>query len=174
MGCVQTHVYPQGKQTTSSQTRVILVLSHIAPYSTKHITFFPCSNVTQQEYDSSTEISRSISSPLNFMWIYSLISACMKAAGMSQVPTLQLSIASIRQLRVRDSMLTVSKLVLALVLETICYCASAQPLPLILPLRFSFKNMRYFSDLDFSCGVGHLEGSLIFQNGIRALTAKML
>jgi hypothetical protein len=43
-------------------------------------------------------------------------SACMKATGMLQVPTSLFSIASIRQLRVRDLMLTVGELVSAFVL----------------------------------------------------------
>jgi hypothetical protein len=72
---------------------------------------------------------------------------------MSDVTAVLRSFASIVQLRNSDSMDTVGALVSSFVLHRRCLRPSAQPLPLIRPLLFCFKNIEQLSDLDFSSRV---------------------
>ena len=70
---------------------------------------------------------------------------------MSQVITLRFSFASIMLDRKRDSTWRVGELVSSFDLYSRCFLLSAHPHPFTLPHRFSFKNMRYFKVLCFSC-----------------------
>ena len=68
----------------------------------------------------------------------------MNAPGMSTVITRRRSRASTILVKKSASTVTVGELVSSFVLYRRCFRPSTHPRPLILPHRFSFRNMRYF------------------------------
>jgi hypothetical protein len=66
----------------------------------------------------------------------------MKASGMSVVATYFLSIASITQVRKSIYKDTVGDEAFSFVIRDCCVHPSVQALPLIMPVRFSLRNMK--------------------------------
>ena len=71
------------------------------------------------------------------------MSACMNAPGMSTTATVLFSIASMTAVMNTASVDMVGALASSCGIYTRCGHPSAQPLALIFPLRFHFRNMRY-------------------------------
>ena len=80
--------------------------------------------------------------PSSNMYTSSSMSACRKAPGMSAIATCLFSFASMVHDIIIASSDTVGELVSDFVVYSLCDLPSAQPLALIVPSRFYFKNIR--------------------------------
>jgi hypothetical protein len=83
--------------------------------------------------------------PSSFITALPFMSVCMKAPGMLHVATLHSSTALMTQESSSASVATVGEDVSCFVMQSRCFRPSAQPRPLIVPQRFSFRNIRYLS-----------------------------
>ena len=77
-------------------------------------------------------------------------SPCTKAPGISTVITSRHSFASITEVSNTASFYTVGDVASSLLVQTHCFRPSVQPLPLIRPHRFCFRNIKYPNALLFS------------------------
>ena len=119
--------------------------------SSTYRTCFPRSSCTCLRYNIGSILTRSSAIfPSSFICTVSSMSACIKAPGMSTVATSRFSIASMTHDNITASIATVGELASSFVMCCRCFLPSAQPRPLIVPLRFFFKNIRYCNAAFFS------------------------
>jgi hypothetical protein len=108
---------------------------------TTGLPFLSCSRYYSYNFGS-TLASSVASGPSSLTCITSSTSVCMKALGISVVTTVLLSFASIVHVRNNDLIATAGALVSSFVLYSRCLRPSAHPLPLILPQRLFYRNIR--------------------------------
>ena len=125
--------------------------------------FRPLYSQTHGPYHSgSIPTSTSIILFSNLIHTSSSMVACRKAPGMSIVATNRPSIASSRHVAINAGVDKVGDDDSALVICSRCLRPSAHPRPLIFPLRFRLRNIRYESDsIRMWCVTrSHLTGSI--------------
>ena len=88
--------------------------------------------------------------PSNNMRTSWSMSACSKAPGMLVTATCLPSLASIAYYSIMASRDTVGELASAFVIQSLCAHLMAQPLALMLPSHFSFRNIIYHNGFFFS------------------------